>query len=754
MKGTQPALASRRSFLAAGGVTVAFCLAPRAWAQAEGEGAEGEGGAGAKSAAPGLPGSLKTTPWLDAWIRIDPAGRITVFTGKAELGQGIKTALLQVAAEELDVPPAAIQLITADTGRTPNEGVTAGSHSMQDSGVAILNAAANVRALLAQAAAVRWGVPPSVVVTTGEAAMRAPDGRTLDYGALASGLALHVAARAGMPRRAPASYRSIGKDLPRIDIPAKLTGGAAYVQDLRLPGMLQARIVRGPSDGTRLRPGDLEAVARLPGVVQVVRDGDFTAILAEAEWPAILALQRLQAAGWDRTAPPLPDADPLAALQASAAQLIIVQDVRGPNSAAAQTVKARYTRPWLLHGAIGPSCAVALCQDGQYTVWTHTQGVYPLRQALAQLLRVTPDKVRCIHMEGAGCYGHNGADDVAADAALAARAVPGRPVRLQWMREQEHGWEPLGSGMVVEGQASLGADGRIADWRYDVWSNAHNGRPVTAGGLLAGAEVSPPFPPQVPKPIPMPEGGGDRNSIPLYDLPSARVVHHFVPSAPLRVSALRSLGAHMNVFAIECLMAELALAGRADPVAFRLAHLQDPRAREVISLAADRFGWQSRPRGDGRRGCGFAFARYKNLACYCAIALEVEVERETGAVQVRRVVAAVDSGEAVNPDGLRNQIEGAIVQSLSWTGLEAVGFDAAHRTSFDWSAYPIARFSDVPGVVDVHIVDRPGQPFLGSGEAGQGPAAAALANAIADATGVRLRDMPLSAERLKAEIGI
>ena len=326
---------------------------------------------------------------------------------------------------------------------------------------------------------------------------------------------------------------------------------------------------------------------------------------------------------------------------------------------------------------------------------------------------------------------------------------PAVPVRLQWMREQEHGWEPLGSAMVVELEATL-ADGRIAGWRHDVWSNAHNGRPATAGGLLAGAEVDPPFPRQIPKPIPMPEGGGHRNGNPLYALTNAKGTYHFIEQAPVRVSALRSLGAHMNVFAIECFMDELAKAAGADPLAFRLAHMTDARAREVMQTAADRFGWAGRAKGGGGRGCGFAFARYKNLAAYCAVAMEVAVDRDSGDIKIPRVVAAVDSGEAVNPDGIRNQVEGAIIQSLSWTIHEATAFDTTHRTSFDWSAYPILRFDALPASVEVHVIDRPRQPFLGTGEAGQGPAAAALANAVADAVSLRIRDMPLAPEKVKA----
>jgi len=727
---------TRRRLLGQGALVVAFSLSHRALGQVA-------------EKRPALPGDLDKFPLLDSWIRIDADGHITVFTGKAELGQGLKTALIQVAADELAVPPASIELITADTARTPDEGVTAGSHSMQDSGTAILNAAANVRALLTEAAAWRWLVGVEQVELH-DGAAHAPNGESLGYGELAAMLSLHVEAKPDVARREK-GVRLIGTDLARVDIPAKVTGGVAYVQDMRLPGMLHARVVRGPSEGTRLKPADVDAVAKMPGVVRVVRDGGFTAVLAGQEWQAVKALRRLQAAGWERAGAPLPAEDMREAIRRLPAQDVPIFDTPGPPSPAdGQVVKARYSRPCLMHGAIGPSCALALWQNEGVTVWTHSQGVYPLRKALAELLRLPADKVRCIHVEGSGCYGHNGADDVAADAALAARAVPGRPVRVQWMREQEHGWEPLGSAMVVELQATLGADGRIAEWRHDVWSNAHNNRPATAGGLLAGAELDPPFPRQVPKPIPMPEGGGHRNGNPLYALANAKGVYHFIEQAPVRVSALRSLGAHMNVFAIECFMDELATASGADPVAFRLAHMSDGRAREVMQAAADRFGWAQRTKGGNGRGCGFAFARYKNLAAYCAVAMEIAVDRDSGKIEIPRVVATVDSGEAVNPDGIRNQIEGAILQSLSWTIHEAVAFDTAHRSSFDWSAYPILRFDAVPAVVEVQVIDRPRQPFLGTGEAGQGPAAAALANAVADALALRVRDMPLAPEKLRA----
>jgi CO/xanthine dehydrogenase Mo-binding subunit len=684
---------------------------------------------------------------LDAWIRIDGQGTITVFTGKAELGQGIKTALIQVAAEELDVPPAQVRMVSADTERTPNEGFTAGSHSMQDSGTAILNAAANVRALLAEAAARRWKLASEAVTTAGDGRMQGPAGQTAAYGELASGLSLHVEAKPNVPRR-QGPRRTLGREFARIDVPAKCTGGQAYVQDLRLPGMLHARVVRGLSEGARLKAVDVRAVGAMPGVVKVVRQGAFLAVVAEREWTAIQAMRALQRGGSERAGPPLP-ADLQANLRASPSEdETILDTTRTPGPAAAKQVKARYSRPWLLHGSIGPSCAVAQFQDGKLTVWTHSQGVFPLRGALAELTRLPAERIHCVHTEGPGCYGHNGADDVAADAALVAMAVPGRPVRLQWMREQEHGFEPLGTGMVVELGAGVDGEGRITGWRSEILSPSHNGRPGRAGNLLAGTEMDPPFQTPAPRPIPMPEGGGDRNGVPLYRLADARVVSRFIPSSPVRVSALRSLGGFMNVLAIESFIDELAVAGGRDPVAFRLQNLDDPRAIAVIRAAADRFGWSRRAKGSG-----FAFARYKNLAAYCAIAMQVNVNRETGTVKVGKVVAAVDAGEAVNPGGVRNQIEGAVVQAISWTGHEAMAFDASGRTGLDWSGYPILRFEDAPASVTVEVIDRPGTPFLGAGEAGQGPAGAAFCNAVADAIGKRLRDLPLSAPKIKAAIG-
>jgi nicotinate dehydrogenase subunit B len=698
---------------------------------------------------PSRPGSLKETPALDAWIRVAPDGGVTVFTGKAELGQGIKTACVQIAAEQLDIPRARITLVTADTMRTPNEGFTAGSHSMQDSGTAIMNAAAQVRALLIDAAATEFGAAREALTTEG-GMIRTTDGRSIGYGPLAAKLNLHVDAAASSPLKDPASYRLMGTPMPRVDIPAKLTGGAAYVQDLRLPGMLHARAIRQPSINAKLLDFDTAPIEQMPGVVKIVRQGSYLAVVAQKEWQAIKAMRALEAAArWD-TSESLPDeATVLDVIRNLPARDIPVLTWKAQAGAPVQKLKARYTRPYIMHGAIGPSCAVAQLTDGTMTVWTHTQGVYPLRAALAGLLRMPLEKVRCIHTEGSGCYGHNGADDVAGDAVLIAAALPGRPIRVQWMREQEHTNEPYGAAMIGEITGALDASGNIVDWDYGVWSNTHNRRPNVGGLMLQNAALPDQLPVPPPAPIPMPEGGGERNSNPIYALPNARVVSHFIPEMPVRISALRSLGAYLNIFAIESFMDELAEAAAVDPVDFRLRHLRDDRAKAVISLAAEKFNWAGAPKGKG-----FAFARYKNLGAYCAIALSLDVEHETGHVRLGRVVAAVDSGQIVNPDGIRNQIEGAIIQAASWTLYESVHFDRSHILSRDWSSYPILRFQAAPDSIAVHIVPRPGQPFLGTGEAGQGPTAAAIANAIRDAAGVRLRDTPFTAPKVKSAIGV
>jgi len=739
--GAQRNALTRREFLAASGaLVIGFSLAPSSL-RAQ------------KPPGPKLPGSLDANPMLDSWLRIDADGGITLFTGKAELGQGVKTALIQIAAEQLYVSPQRIRLITADTRQTPDEGYTAGSNSMKDSGTAIMNAAAQLREILIARASERLGVPADRLKAQ-EGAVVADDGRRLGFGELVVDGLTKVRADGQSKLKDPAAYSVIGKSMSRVDIPAKVTGGAAYVQDLRLPGMVHARVVRPPSYGARLRELQTAAVEKMPGVLKVVRDGSFVGVVAAHEYEAIQAMRSLAAAArWEERATLPEQAEFYAYLQKLPADIIVDLDRQAAGSPGARSFEASYRRRYQMHGAIGTSCAVGLFKDGVLTVWTHSQGVYPLRKSIAEMLRLPEDRVQCIHVEGSGCYGHNAADDAAADAALIARAFPDRPVRVQWMREHEHQWEPYGPAMLTSVKAALDSAGNIVTWDYEVTSNTHSMRPGGAGNLLPAWHLETPFAPAAPKPIPLPEGGGDRNAIPFYRVPSVHVVHRFVPAMPVRVSALRALGAYMNVFSIESFIDELAQAAGADPVDFRLRHLDDPRARDVVSLAAARFGWASYVRAPGR-GRGFAFARYKNLAAYVALALEVDVNREKGSVRVVRAVAAVDSGQAVNPDGIRNQIEGSIIQSSSWTLHEAVEFDTTSIKSADWSRYPILRFPEIPESIDVHVIDRPGAAFLGTGEAAQGPTAAAIGNAIAYATGARIRELPFDRKRVRSAIGV
>ena len=729
-------MTTRRDFLKTGGaLVIAFSLDPDSFAQAP---------------QARLPGSLNGNRMLYAWLRIDPDGSVTIFSGKIELGQGIGTALTQIAADELDIELKRVRIVHGDTALTPNEGQTAGSQSVQDSGTAVRFACAEAREILLSAAAAKLGVP----VTE----LKVSDGTingSISYWTLAGEIDLKKEASGTAKPKPAAEHKWVGKSIPRHDIPKKFTGGAAYVQDIRLPRMLFGRVVRPPSPGAKLISINENEIRRMPGVVAVVRDGDFLAVAAEREEQAIKARAALlKSAVWKESATLPPSGDALyehMMSQGVPAQSML--DKSGPAAPAARTLEARYTRPFQAHGSIGPSCAVAQWEGGKLRVWTHSQGVYPLRGDLANVFGLEPSAVRCSHAEGAGCYGHNGADDVALDAALLARATAGRPVKLQWMRDDEFMWEPYGSAMVMKLGASLDAQGNIVGWSHELWSHPHSRRPGQSKGshTLAARHLEKPVGAEPVGDVPLPAGGSDRNAIPLYDIPNVRVAKHFIVQSPLRTSALRTLGGYANVFALESFMDELAAAAGADPVEFRLRHMKDPRARAVIEATASRAGWRPNARGDGSSGWGFSFAKYKNLACYVAVAAEVAIDRKTGQVRVKRAVSAVDVGQVVNPDGVINQIEGGIIQSASWTLKEAVGFDRTRVKTRSWADYPILRFEEVPQV-EVVILNQPSQPFLGVGEGSQGPAAAAIGNAIANATGKRLRDLPFAPARVRAAL--
>jgi nicotinate dehydrogenase subunit B len=728
---------NRREFTAAlGGIVLSFSLAPKL---ALGQQAS-------------LPGSLAGNPMLDAWLRINPDGSATVFTGKVELGQGIVTALAQIAAEELDLPLSRVKMISGDTGQTPNEGQTAGSQSIEASGTALRMAGAEARSILIEMAAKRFGVGIDTL-TVGDGVIAARDGRKVGYGELAGEVDLHRGATAKVAPKPPAEHRIVGKFAPRRDIPAKVTGGAAYVQDIRLPGMLHGRVVRAPRYGAKLEAFDEAGAKRLPGVVAIVRDGSFLGVVAEREEQAIKARDALtHSARWSG-GEALPDqAKIYEHLMSLEMEDKVISDKQAPLPDGATSFEATYHRPYMAHASIGPSCALAQVQDGKLTVWTHSQGVFPLRATMAKALDMPPSAIRCIHAEGSGCYGHNAADDVALDAALLARAAGGRPVRVQWMRDDEFAWEPYGAAMIMRARAAL-KDGRIVDWNYDVWSNTHNMRPGDPDGvnLLASWSLEKPKQPGPPRMLPQPAGGGDRNAIPLYDLPRQRVTSHLIKPMPLRVSALRTLGAYANVFAIESFMDELAAAAKIDPVAFRLAHLKDPRAKAVVEAVAKAAAWKPGESSAGTRGRGFAFAKYKTLATYVAVVVDLELDRDSGEIRIPRAYAAADSGQIINPDGLTNQIEGGIVQSTSWTLHEEVQFDRNGIKSRDWDGYPILTMKEAPAVTTV-LIDRPTEHSLGAGEASQGPTAAAIANAFAAATGRRVRDLPLRPDRVKAAL--
>jgi CO/xanthine dehydrogenase Mo-binding subunit len=697
-----------------------------------------------------LPGSLNANRRLDRWLRVNRDGTVTVFPGKVEIGQGILTALAQIVAEELDVALERIRLAPTDTTYSPDEGMTSGSQSITDGGTALRYASAEARDLLLQRAAAKLGVSLEQLSVTDGVVTARSGGRTT-YWDLTSDDLLAREATAEIAPKPASQHTIIGKPAPRRDIPAKVSGTPIYVHDLELPGMLHGRIARPPSYEARLAGLDEAEVRALPGVVQVVRDGSFLGVIAEREEQAIRALTRLKRiARWEE-ATQLPDADPRFLYKETTEDTVISEKHDAAAAARkSRTLEAEYTRPYTAHAALGPSCAVARFADGRYTVWTHSQGVFPLRRDLAPVLGVEEERVAVIHMDGAGCYGHNGADDAALDAALLARAVPGRPVRVQWMRDDEFHWEPYGPTMVVKLKGDLDAQGNIVGWTEDIWSNSHSTRPNGLGGinLLAAWHLAQPHKPSPPRNPPLPGGGSHRNAIPIYEFPNERVTNRLVKRMPVRVSALRALGATANVFAIESFMDELAAAAGADPVEFRLRHLKDPRARAVIETVAAKAGWRTGEKGDGARGRGIGFARYKNGACYVAEIVEVEAGNE---IAVKRVWAAIDAGLVINPDGLVNQTEGGIIQAVSWALKEAIQYDRSRILTGSWSDYPILTFEESPRV-EVTVVNRPDAPPLGAGEGTQGPTVAAIANAIYNAIGARLRDMPFTRERVLAAL--
>jgi CO/xanthine dehydrogenase Mo-binding subunit len=699
--------------------------------------------------APTLPFSLAANPRLSSWIKFATDGQVTVSPGKVEIGQGIVTALAQIAADELDIDIGRVRMVRATTAASPNEGVTSGSLSIQHSGRALRHACAEIRQLFLTAASERLGVETGVLQIE-DGTISGPGNVRTSYWELADEISLDRDATPGAKPKAIAERALAGQSTQRIDIPDKVFARRRFIHDTALPGLLHGRVLRGEHARAKLAGLKEDAARAVPGFIAVMRDGSFAGVVCETEAGADAALKALRkGASWSE-GEKLPDEDDLAAFLKSQPVESTVIDTRTVAKAAAKTrtLKRQYIRPYIAHASIAPSCAMAQWNgEDRVHVWTHSQGVYLLRSDLSLVLKLPIEQITVEHLEGAGCYGHNPADDVALDAVLLAKAAPGRPVRVQWSRADEMTHGPFGAAMAIEVEADLDATGEIVEWRHSIWSNGHAARPGrgTKPTLLAGYELEQPFPIAISGNPPQANGGGgDRNSIPLYDFPAWKIESHRLLTMPVRTSALRTLGAQGNVFAIECFLDEIAAERGEDPVAFRLRHLKDERARDVVRAAARRAGWK--PAAKPGTGYGFGYSRYKNTGAYCAAVAEIEGDED---IRVKKLTLAVDVGEAINPDGVINQIEGGAIQATSWVLKERVRFDRGRITSNSWTDYPILRFSEVPEV-EVEVIQRSEIDPVGAGEAAHGPVTAAIANAVFDCLGVRIRNLPITRERLIA----
>ena len=695
------------------------------------------------------------TNLLDDWLRIELDGTITAFSGKVELGTGTRTALAQIVAEELDVPFDRIHMVMGDTSLTPDEGYTAGSMTINTSGDALRQAAAEARQVLLKLAAEKLDAGiKELAVHDGVISIPQDPERTVSYAELMGGKRFNREVSYAAPVKPPSSYQIVGTPVSRVDLPQKFSGQMSFIQDFALPGMLHARLVRPPSPTAKLISIDESSISNVPGVVNLIQRGNFIGIVTEQEQQAILAAEQLKVQ-WTET-PSMPPMEELfTCLRSLPTQDHVLLDDEQVDDIIAQSahqLRTEYHQPYHAHASVGPSCAVADVHQDHITVWCSTPGPYPLRGALAQLVGMPEEQLHIVNIEGAGSYGQNGADDCAADAVILSQAV-GKPVRLQWSRQDEFIWEPKAPAMVMEIRAGLDAQGKITAWDYQVWSPSHTARPRFAAQLIAYQLITG---------QPFPEGrfsfGAERNAPTNYTLPHQRVVVHYLANNPIHASSMRSLGGAENTFANESFMDELAAVAGVDALEFRLRYLDEPRLREVLQAAAEKYGWDSHPspliiQGDVMEGRGVAFGRYENDETIVACIAQVQVNRETGLVTVNRMVVAHDCGLIINPDGVRNQVEGGVIQSLSRALKEEVKFDEYRIHSVDWDTYPILKFSEVPDI-EIVLVNRPDEPALGAGEPATITTAAAVANAIFDATGVRLRQVPFTPERVRQALSV
>jgi CO/xanthine dehydrogenase Mo-binding subunit len=689
---------------------------------------------------------------VDSFLAIHADNTVTVFTGKVDLGTGLRIAFRQMVAEELDVPPARIALIEGDTAVTPDQARTSGSYGIARGGMQLRHAAATARRALLEMASQRLGRPvDDLEVADGVVRVKGGSG-SVRYGDLVGDNALGLAVDQKAALKDPQRFRYIGQSLPRPDIPAKVTGRHRYVADLKRPDMLHARVIHPPAIGATLSSVDESSIARIPGV-RVARIESLLAVVGEREWDVIRAARVLKTEWTGGT--PLPEHAKLFESMRSA-PVVREQSVarRGDLAAlstpppGARLVTGTYAWPVQSHASLGPSCGVADVKADRATIWSSTQGPHQYQNVFARILGMPKEHVRVIFIEGAGTYGQAGAEDAACEAMLLSRAL-GRPVRVQWMRHDEHGWDPKGPPQLLELRAAVEPSGTVAAWETRAWL------PAATANLpnvpLLGPDLA-----KLPQTQGRQTGLISQNVDPPYTFANMHATVHWIADAPLRTSAIRAPGKIANTFAVESFTDEVAAAAGADPLEFRLRHLTNPRGREVLQAVGARMSWQARPqRIDPNaavlKGRGIAYVHYKHDETIAAMGMEVEVERATGKIRVTRVVAAQDCGLMINPDSVKSQVEGNILQTLSRTLHEDTTFDRQRVTSVDWATYPILTFPEVPAL-EFELIQRLNEPPLGAGEAASTPVPAALGNAVFDATGVRLREVPFRPDRVKAAL--
>ena len=704
--------------------------------------------------------SLDKNPTMGHWLAFSEPGKVLLKVGKVNFGQGISTALTQIAADELDVALTQIIHAPVNTQDSPDEGVTSGSFSIEHCGEAVRMACATIKGIAIARFCSASGAPASTVTIENGVIRSTATTQVMSYWDLnlddqAGEKVLYNARQ--KPQR---DHRYVGTPVPRLDLERKLFGGPSFIQDMVIPGMQHCRILRAPNRAGRIVSVDATGFHQRFPHVELLRDGSFIGVIAAREEIAVAAIEHLESLVTWHLPATLPNGADLQTFLTSApseARIVDELTAKAPSPSGLTRFESWYQRPYIAHASIGPSCALAHWKNNKLEIWSHSQGIFNLKSDIEVYLRrefgdAGMPEVVVHHVEGAGCYGHNPADDVAFDVALLARHAQGRPLRLLWSRAAELSCGPSGSAHLVKIEADLADDGAIHNWTQTIWSNGYTSRPGRSApgnlSFVAAAELAHPFVTPVSLDPPLSAGGGgDRNAIPLYDLPDYKVVYNRLLEMPIRTSAIRALGGYTNVWAIESFMDELAIWLKQDPVAFRLQHLSDPRAIAVIHQAIHQADWwHDRSHDEEGVGRGFAYARYKNTGAWCAVAVRILAGTT---VRVTDISIAADVGLVVNPDGVKSQLEGGAVQSCSWTLKEELKFNHEAITTRDWGDYPILMFSEVPAVT-VSIIHQPNEPSVGAGEATQGPTAAAIGNAVYDALGIRIRQLPITMERILA----